>query len=106
MLRPRPAPACAVACTHPLLPRPAPPCAQPTSWLNEVVGLPGGYSASRRDVLKLGSLAMGLGSLYVIGTRAQVCLLGPDGCGRGSFMWAWAWKREAGWELRDAGAWD
>ena len=44
------------------------------SWLNEMVALPGGYSASRRDVLKLGSLGLGFGSLYVAASRAQVSL--------------------------------
>ncbi|GAB4822761.1 hypothetical protein N2152v2_009807 [Parachlorella kessleri] len=44
---------------------------QPSSWLNEFVGLPGGYRTTRRDLLKLGSLSLALGALYVTVTRAQ-----------------------------------
>lgn len=41
-------------------------------WLNEYVELPAGYKTSRRDVLKMGSLAAGLGSSWVALTRAKV----------------------------------
>ncbi len=49
-------------------------CMQPSSWLSEFVGLPGGYRTTRRDLLKLGSLSLALGALYVTVTRAQVRL--------------------------------
>ncbi len=41
-------------------------------WLNVYVNLPVGYKTTRRDALKLGSLSLGLGALWVMLTRAKV----------------------------------
>lgn len=40
--------------------------------LNAEVPLPGGFSTTRREVLKLGSLAIGLGSAYFSATHLKV----------------------------------
>ncbi len=51
---------------------PAPaPVRHDQEWLNKRVDLPGGYRTSRRDVLRLTSLAAGVGCFWVAGTRAK-----------------------------------
>ena len=41
--------------------------------MDDVLQLPGGITTSRRSALKAVALAGGLGSIYVLLTRAKVC---------------------------------
>ncbi len=43
--------------------------------LDAIIALPGGYSTTRRDALKVVALGGGLGSLYVLLTRTKVSLM-------------------------------
>ena len=48
--------------------------------MDDVLQLPGGITTSRRSALKAVALAGGLGSIYVLLTRAKVC---SSSCSRG-----------------------
>lgn len=48
-----------------------------SSGLEAALQLPGGYTTTRRSALKAAALLGGLGSLYVLLTRAKVGYLAP-----------------------------